>query len=85
MKLLLEREVSDSILVRDMLDNTFGIVTEGQFSGEIIWRNVAGWHSLTENRWWPSAHVEHKSGGTPYVPDFKVRVLAAGTTITITA
>jgi hypothetical protein len=76
----------NEIKASDMLDGSFGIITDGQFAGEIVFRNVAGLHGLTGNRYWPSEYIERHSDNAcrSSQPDFKVRVLEDGDTLVVT-
>lgn len=79
---------SVSIDVRDMLDKQFAVVTRYEpemffgslafkLVGEIIYRDYAGWHGLTDGRFWPST-------GHVYVPNMRVRLLNAGELLEVT-
>jgi len=81
-KLQTENDVR-TIPVRTMRFGEIGVVVDPanvgtDFVGEIIFCNVAGWHSLTASRYWPSDFMARKDGRTSYVPDFTVRLLSKG-------
>jgi hypothetical protein len=62
-----------SVPVRDMPEFSVGVIVDGQFAGEVILRNVAGWSSLTSHRYWPSAFMLKTRAA--YVPDFNVQLM----------
>lgn len=87
-RLKLELQVpSDATPVKDMKQGTFAVVVtvpQGGLGGslehmlgEIIFRNVAGWHGLTGDRYWPSDYALSNTliPRVEYVPDFGVVVL----------
>lgn len=72
------------VSIREMKDGELGMVVSGEFAGEVIFRNVAGWHSLTEHRYWPSDYmVDKRTHGRAYVPNLTVALFTAGDTLTI--
>jgi hypothetical protein len=80
MKLTAPSAESGVIDIRNMEWEQFAIATNGQFKGEVIYRSVAGWHSLTNGRYWP---IKNDLGRNSYVPDMDVRLLKTGDTLTI--
>jgi hypothetical protein len=82
MRLTLSYDQKPNVVpIREMKSNTLGIVDSGQFAGEIIYRDVSGWHSLTEGRWWPA--VPYNGTGSDYVPDMPIRLLKDGDCLTV--
>lgn len=47
--------------LRDLPDGAMCVVLTGQFQGEVFFKNVAGVHSLTCNRYWPSEYINRNS------------------------
>ncbi len=84
-----------TIHAKDMEDGDFAVIVSvpaesfhnafdaihGVQLGEILYRNVAGWHSLTANRYWPDDYKDKNRSS--YIPDFRVRVLEAGDVLTV--
>jgi hypothetical protein len=70
----------------EMKDGDFALVVTGQFAGEVLFRNVAGFHSLTVNRYWPSEYIAGKSDGLlhTYMPEQTVQLLQVGDVLTRT-
>ena len=62
--------------VCEMPEFSTGVVVDGEFRGEVILHNVAGWSSLTTHRYWPSAYILKTRAA--YIPDFNVQLFSVG-------
>jgi hypothetical protein len=79
--------LKDEISVHAMQDSDIGIAVNGDMVGEVFFRNIAGVHGLTIGRYWPSDFaLNHGSTAkrSEYTPDFNVRLLVVGDTLTRT-
>lgn len=79
MKLIASTHTS-AIPASEMKEGDIGVVVSDYFAGEVMFRNIAGWHSLTEPRFWPSKYIVETRNGKPYdttsyVPNCKVQLL----------
>ena len=52
--------------LRELEQGQLAIVLTGAFEGEIFYRNVAGIHSLSQDRYWPSTYAERNHGFSSY-------------------
>jgi hypothetical protein len=80
------KEAVRVIPIREMENGDLGVVVGCNvefldLAGEIIFCNVAGWHSLTESRYWPSEYMLLKEKRSAYVPALMVRLLSKGDTL----
>lgn len=85
-KMTLVTKDTGTIPISDMQDGSLAMVVSNEFFGEIIYKNVAGWHSLTSDRWWPSDYVEQGMNGKErraYVPNITVRLIKNGETLIV--
>lgn len=86
MRLVARSMQDDSIDISEMQDNDFALAIEGQYQGEVFYKNVAGIHGLTDGRYWPSEFIEQERGrASAYVPKIRVRLFKAGDILTIQA
>jgi hypothetical protein len=76
----------ETISVRDMkqgqiarIEHSYDFGTQHMI-GEIIVCNVIGWFTLGTDRYWPSEFAQRHNS---YIPDFIVRPLGKGESITI--
>lgn len=86
MKLTAATPQQETVAMRDMKQGDIGVVVSGEFSGEVFLCNIAGWHGLTEHRYWASDYMERQRGnkhGHAYVPDIHLRLLKTGDTLTV--
>lgn len=85
MKLIADKAIPPSLSVRDMKYGDFAVVSSGEFSGEVVFKNIAGVHGLTTHRYWPSQYIaEHSNGHTyEYLPEFSVILLQPNDTLTV--
>lgn len=44
----------------DLKDGSLAIVLEGEFKGELFFKNVAGLHSISKNRYWESEYISQE-------------------------
>jgi hypothetical protein len=75
------QEPNPIVSISELKDGTLAIATNGEFKGELFYRNVAGVVGISGNRYWPSMYMSKDSH--PYIPDFDVRPITGGITITI--
>ncbi len=99
MKLTITSTPEDAgIPVRKMLPGQFAVIVSvpdstsslpsGVGVGEIIHYSVAGWVGLSDSRYWPSDYMstckhDFPQGQRSYIPDFRVKILPAGTTLVV--
>ena len=89
MKIIVEKQTTLVIPASEMKDGDFGILVTGEFAGDVLYRNVAGFHGLTKDRYWPSQYIEDNTkkgkNGNPsiysYMPQDHVRLLQVGETL----
>ena len=78
MYIVIEQENNPIIPISDLPDGTLAIATDGQFLGELFYKNVAGVIGITQDRYWPSAYMAKDRSYTPY---FNVRAVKGSITI----
>jgi hypothetical protein len=78
--------VSADLTLRDLPDGALAIVLDGEFKGELFYKNVAGLHSISGNRYWPSAYAERSQGGLNHYQgplDARCRQVVAGDVLAV--
>ena len=54
------------LTLADLAQGELAIVTSGQFVGELFYKNVAGLHSISGDRYWPSSYASVVGVGREY-------------------
>lgn len=63
--------------VSEMVDGQMGVAVAGEFRGELFFKNVAGLHGVSKNRYWPSEYMHREMGkkNSAYMPEFLIRIV----------
>lgn len=55
------------LTLRDIKHGELAVVTDGDFKGELFFKNVIGLHGITQDRYWPSSYAKkHGADFGPY-------------------
>lgn len=76
--------VSSVCQLRDLPSGRFAVGLPGTgFEDELFYANVAGFHGLSADRYWPSDYIERDQPVKTGRPDFLVRIIEQGESFTI--
>ena len=54
MRYTIKVDQAQQLTLGTLEDGALAIVTDGEFAGELFFKNVMGLHSISANRYWPS-------------------------------